>query len=240
MFTPFAFIQNQSPLPLDGLVGWWDSYLSVVEEDAGLPVKWYSVNDYQILEGTANSYPYRVEASDSSYFTTELDEYLTTTFSLPSSTSPFTIMMWAYTDQLASAEGFFQFGDGNTNTNIQIFTSNNRWQWQINTGNTQRGGGDSGNTISANTWYQVTMTFDGTTVNGYINDVLEETGALGGGFTYNVPGNSNLNLFYIDRASFPDYDGNNSRIANLAIWDNALDLTTISSIFDFYKSRFGY
>ena len=174
MFTPFAFINTQSPLPLNGLVAWWDSYLSVVEEDAGLPVKWYSVNDYRILEGTDNGYPYRVEASDSSYFTTDLDEYLTNSFSLPSSTSPFTIMMWAYADQLVGPEGFLQLGDANNNTNIQIFTNNSRWQWQINTGNTQRGGGDSTNTISANTYYQVTMTFDGTTVNGYINDTLED------------------------------------------------------------------
>ena len=149
-------------------------------------------------------------------------------------------MMWAYADQLAAAEGFLQLGDANNNTNIQIYTANNRWQYGIFTGNTQRGGGDSDNTISANTWYQVTMTFDGTTVNGYINDTLEETGALGGGFTYNVPTPSNLNVFYVDRASFPDYDGNNSKIANLVIWDNALDLATITSIFDFYKSRFGY
>jgi len=203
------------------------------------PPKWYDRISSYLLNGTADTNPSWVSNGGGSYFTTVLNNYLSTTFSLPSSTSPYTFMLWVYVDSLVN-EGIFQFGSANANTNIQMYTTNNRITWAVLTGNTSRGGGDSTTLISTNTWYQVTMTFDGSNINGYINNALEDSSVLDTGFTYNLPTSSPLNLFYIDRASFPDYYGNNSRIASLRVWDYALDLKTITEIFNYYKGNFGY
>jgi hypothetical protein len=231
LFPPYWYVNEYAD---------WDASLtSKIEIEAGVPIKWYDRVSNVLLDGTDDANPTWVSSGLGSYFTTELNEYLTTTFSLPSSTSPYTFMLWVYPDSM-STEGIFQFGSGNTNTNLQIYTANNRFQWVVATGNTSRGGGDSTNIFSTNTWYQITMTFDGSNIKGYVNNALEDSSVLDTGFTYNLPTSSPLNLFYVNRASFPDYYGNTSRIASLRVWDYALDLQTVTEIFNFYKGRFGY
>ena len=87
-------------------------------------------------------------------------------------------------------------------------------------------------TLTANNWYHIVGTYDGTTVKLYVNDTM----VLSANYT-GTPSSSQGGIRLMRRWDLADYWG--GRLATVDIYDIALDSTKISSIWNSTKSRFG-
>jgi hypothetical protein len=91
----------------------------------------------------------------------------------------------------------------------------------------------AGYTLTANTWYYIVGTYDGSDVKLYVNDTLIQT------FNTTTPSfSSNGGIRLMRRWDLDDYwDG---YLSTVGIYDKALNAGQISSIFNDTKSRYGY
>jgi hypothetical protein len=91
----------------------------------------------------------------------------------------------------------------------------------------------AGYTLTANTWYYIVGTYDGTAVKLYVNDTLIQT------LNTTTPSfSSNGGIRLMRRWDLGDYwDG---YLSTVAIYDNALTQSQITTNWDDTKSRFGY
>ena len=91
----------------------------------------------------------------------------------------------------------------------------------------------AGYTLTANTWYYIVGTYDGTAVKLYVNNALIQT------FNTTTPSfSSNGGIRLMRRWDLGDYwDG---YLSTVAIYDNALTQSQITTNWDDTKSRFGY
>jgi len=97
------------------------------------------------------------------------------------------------------------------------------------------GANDQDYTFSTNTWYNMTMTYDGSNMKIYVNATLEKTATVTG----NIENNSNIvQAGYLDGSFGVDtLDGS---LSILNIYNYALTSSEVTSNFDAVKSRFGY
>lgn len=93
-------------------------------------------------------------------------------------------------------------------------------------GSNQNGFQQSSNTMSTNTWYLLTGTYDGTNVKLYINDSLIGTTPMTGNI---YSGSSHLNIGNIGDYNVDFWSGN---IDEVGIWSRALSLTEISQLYN--------
>jgi hypothetical protein len=88
-----------------------------------------------------------------------------------------------------------------------------------------------GHNLTPNNWYHIVGTYDGTYLKLYVNNSLVESNAYSG-----TPISSNAGIRLMRRWDNPDYwDG---LLATVDIYDDALNSSQISSLFNRRKSRF--
>ena len=89
-----------------------------------------------------------------------------------------------------------------------------------------------GYSLTSGNWYYIVGTYDGTTINLYVNNTLVDstnyTGSLG---------SSGAGIRLMRRWDLGDYWG--GKLATVDIYDQALNSTQVSSIWNLTKSRFG-
>ena len=90
-----------------------------------------------------------------------------------------------------------------------------------------------GYSLTSNNWYYIVGTYDGTDVKLYVNNTLVDV--------YNSPGGNPISsqggIRLMRRWDLPDYWG--GYLAKVDIYDRAISSTSISSIWNGTKSRFG-
>jgi hypothetical protein len=87
-------------------------------------------------------------------------------------------------------------------------------------------------TLTQNNWYYIVGTYDGTTLKMYVNNSLVASSNYTGSL---ISSGSGIRL--MRRWDLPDYWG--GRLATVDIYDQAIDSTKVSSIWNSTKSRFG-
>lgn len=147
-----------------------------------------------------------------------------------------TVSVWVnYTTQ------GFAFSDYNPNTGLNgiliLKDSTSRGYLCTNTGNVKVGT----TTISTNTWYYTTFSFDATSMAFYLNGALISTTPIANQGTVTTP-YSVLNG--VNRTtlgdSYPSSFPLNGKIAQLKIYENKLSDAQILTDFNEFKSRYGY
>jgi hypothetical protein len=137
--------------------------------------------------------------------------------------TPFTLMAWTKTSTAAG----WQTVVGTAGTYRQIGFSGTTFYWGGNAG-----AGNSlvsGGVVTANIWYHLAFTFDGTTGYGYLN-TIQTTGSIGsnGG----TIGNSIL-------SSYGAGEYLNGNISNVQIYNRALSAAEIDQNFQATRDRYG-
>ena len=89
-----------------------------------------------------------------------------------------------------------------------------------------------GHSLTPNNWYHIVGTYDGTTLNLYVNNVLVDTTNYTGN-----PVSSQGGIRLMTRWDLPDYWG--GRLATVDIYDKALSNSQVTSKWNLTKSRFG-
>jgi hypothetical protein len=89
-----------------------------------------------------------------------------------------------------------------------------------------------GYSLTPNNWYHIVGTYDGTTLNLYVNNVLVDTTNYTGN-----PVSSQGGIRLMTRWDLPDYWG--GRLATVDIYDKALSNSQVTSKWNLTKSRFG-
>ena len=94
---------------------------------------------------------------------------------------------------------------------------------------------DNGYTLTAGNWYYIVGTYDGNTLNLYVNNSLVESTS---GLVY-TPQSSNSGIFLMSRWDNTPTELWGGYLATVDIYDQALDSTKVTSIWNSTKSRFG-
>jgi hypothetical protein len=87
-------------------------------------------------------------------------------------------------------------------------------------------------TLTSNNWYYIVGTYDGNTLKMYVNNSLVASDNYTG-----IPISSGGGIRLMRRWDLPEYWG--GRLATVDIYDQALDSTKVTSIWNSTKSRFG-
>ena len=147
-----------------------------------------------------------------------------------------TVSVWVnYTNQ------GFAFSDYNPSTGLNgvliLKDSTTRGFLCTNTGNARVGA----TTISTNTWYYTTFSFDSTSMAFYLNGVLISTTPVVNQGTVNPPYSvlNGVNRTILGD-SYPSAFPLNGKIAQLKIYENKLSDAEVLTDFNEFKSRYGY
>ena len=93
----------------------------------------------------------------------------------------------------------------------------------------------SNSSVNLNQWTHVVVTFNGSTINWYINSIIDKSLSQGG--TITPERNGDLN---IGRELFENYGrGMNGRISNAKIYNRALSAAEVSQNFNALRGRYG-
>ena len=135
-------------------------------------------------------------------------------------TSAMTISMWfkrdgTSTDRLASRN------DGGSNINWQLYIYSNNINMDYNIGSNRNIAGST--TLSADTWFHVVFTHDGTNQVLYINGSSDATGSHSGSIN-----NGDVSLF-LGRRTTGYFNG---KIGQTALWNKGLSATEVSAIYN--------
>ena len=147
-----------------------------------------------------------------------------------------------------SIEAWHYYDGTNTSSGPNIFTEYQYGGGTINLGLGCGGGGDTDlqawwygpgfqatdpYTLTPGAWYQIVGTFDGTTLNLYVNNTLVETAVRPPGGAANPA----IGYGLMTRWDPGGFWGGGLAIVN--IYDSALTDVEIAQNFDYYRSRFG-
>lgn len=94
---------------------------------------------------------------------------------------------------------------------------------------------NNGYTLTPGNWYYIVGTYDGNTLNLYVNNTLVESTS---GLVY-TPQSSNAGIFLMSRWDNAPNELWGGYLSTVGIYDNALSQGQITSIFDSTKSRYG-
>ena len=149
--------------------------------------------------------------------------------------SAWTIEVWHYYDGTNSPSGpniFTEFPYGGGTINLGLGSTNNASDLQT----WWYGGGFQTTdpyTLTPGNWYQIVGTFDGTTLNLYVNNTVVQT-------TNRPPGgaaNPGIGYGLMTRWDPGGFWG--GRLAIVNVYDSALTGTEVTQNFNHYRSRFG-
>ena len=137
--------------------------------------------------------------------------------------SNFAFSMWYNSTSTAATRGIFEIsgGSGSSSPSILLQINGTTIRYLVNNGWRMT------SSISTNTWYNMSLTYDGTTWKSYINGVLANSyvgGQYGGGSLYIGSGYGGV------------YNGN---IPQFATYNRALSQAEITANFNALKSRYG-
>jgi hypothetical protein len=118
---------------------------------------------------------------------------------------------------------------GNPDINFPFINGSNDFVFLVTSGTTLR----TTSPITNNTWYNVTITIQGTNHEMYLNGVSEDSTTTGGSFNPDVTKN-----LYIGRATPPDPFFSNSNISSVKIYNRALTQSEITQNYNTQKYRF--
>ena len=161
-------------------------------------------------------------------------QYASSTTSLTSSLSTWTVEAWHYytgtnsggnpcivTEVFPGSTSKINYSLGsNSTTNLQSGFFDGSWRVT------------SPYTLTANTWYQIVGTYDGTTNKLYVNNSLVQSASYAG-----TPTRSQGGIRLMRRWDTTDYWG--GRLAIVNIYNSALNSTQIIQNYNARKSRFG-
>jgi len=171
-----------------------------------------------------------VAASSQYGFATSFDSVLTT----------YTIEVWHKFDGTLTGAAPVLFGEGRgTYSNFMMGTTGGRTsplkiQGGFWNGAWQQGTTDPGDYFQpSNGWYQFLLTYDGSNIKFYANNILQLT-KTPSNFTISKSG---LGLNIMRRQDVANYWGGGVSI--IRVYDTALDSTQVAQNYDAQKSRFG-
>jgi len=100
---------------------------------------------------------------------------------------------------------------------------------------------DSGTALSYNTWYHMVITYNGTTLKGYINGSEVSSASV----TYDSPADDPTGAQYFlfgasDITNMGDGTYFNGRMGEIRLYSSALSPTEVADNYNFTKSRYGY
>ena len=161
-------------------------------------------------------------------------QYAASSTSLTSSLTTWTVEVWHYytgtnsgglpcivTETFPGSTSQINFSIGtNTSGNLQSGFYNGGWQVTPSY------------TLTANAWYQIVGTYDGTTNKLYVNNSLVQSTNYTG-----TPATSQGGIRLMRRWDLANYWG--GRLSVVRIYNNALNTTQISQNFNAQRSRFG-
>jgi hypothetical protein len=147
-------------------------------------------------------------------------------YSLGNGTGPYTINMWVYVTDLSTAQSLLNFwngsGGGNNDSTHLIYETSHQFDFQ-------RGYGASetvlyaSTTVAANTWYMVTITYDGSTKTIYVDGS-------------NVGSQSDTNSAVTASQGYLGMEQNNFYFSGyedeVGIWSRALTSTEVSNLYN--------
>ncbi len=166
------------------------------------------------------------------------NDYMTLPLGFLSQITNTTLNFWFYWSDNQSWSRVFDFGTG-TNINM-FFTPKNgssatpRFGITIN-GSVAEQSVTSPSALSLNTWYNYTITLNGSVSRMYRNGIFEATNT-NTTLTPNSLGNTNQNYFGRSQYADPYYQG---RISNFCIYNRVLTDNEILQNYNAQKSRFG-
>ena len=143
--------------------------------------------------------------------------------------SSWSVTSFFNSDTVASGKGVITGKGGGTGASATYATFRNGSNLNVRL----RGGTvTTVSTISANTWYEVTVTWDGSTAKAYLNGVFATNLAVGtaavqaSNFTIGAT-NGGLNTYF---------DG---KVSLALVYNRALTASEVTENFDFFKGRYG-
>lgn len=148
----------------------------------------------------------------------------------------FSVNMWMSFDTTSGVRDPWSAGINTPSGNAPFFSINYLGPGILNNGfNYGVSYGQSG-TLTTNTWYMVTTTYDGTNGKLYINGALVDTESQSGGTWASGSFCIGQNLNSSGNPGGEAFDG---KVAIIDVWDTTLTSGEISTIFTNEQSRFG-
>ena len=137
-----------------------------------------------------------------------------------------TIQFWVYISGSQTSVGVFQMADGLNSANPWLLLqrqNDTTIRWYVN------GSYRITNTITTNTWYNLAISYDGTTVKFFTNGVQESTTYVGG-----LGGNGGASTYLAN-----GFNGNlNGRMPHILAYTTDLTQSQLQQNFDAIKSRY--
>ena len=212
--------------------GYWTSYLTPI---LSLDAANYTSGDWVDSVGGKSFVLYNSptwSANNGGYFTfnSSLSQYAKSSTSLPS-LSNWSVGVWHYytgteiggapcivTETYVGGGINYSLGNNNGGFSSGFFDGG----WRVT----------DGYSLTPNNWYYIVGTYDGTTINLYVNNVLVDSVNYVG-----TSVSSSAGIRLMTRWDLADYWG--GRLATVDIYDKALNSAQVTSIWNLTKSRFG-
>ena len=216
-----------------GMVLYLDSGVSASYPGTG--TTWYDISGYG-NDGTLHGVTYSGGTAAAFTFNGTSSDYVdfASVNSIPIGNQPYTVSVWFNSNEIPSSRGFI--GWGNFGTTNQV----NAWRLLNSGGNPGFVHYWWGNDLayvtpmSAGTWYNGLVTFDGTTRSIWINNTLVVSDTPTG---HNVPYATNLKIGVTAASLNEWFDG---KIAQVVIYQRGATNSEIGMIWNSGKDRFGY
>jgi hypothetical protein len=224
--------------------GYWNSYITpVLYLDAGNPTSYPGTGttwtdliggkQFNLINGPS----YDAANGGKIYFNPASGQYANSSTSLPSLTQ-WSVSAWHYytgentgTSPCIVSEvftgGYINYILGNgSDTSPDLQTGFWAPGWILT---------NNGYTLTPNNWYYIVGTYDGNTLNLYVNNNLVESSS---GLVY-TPQSSNDGIYLMSRWDNVPNELWGGYLSTVGIYDNALSQGQITSIFNSTKSRYG-
>ena len=150
-------------------------------------------------------------------------------YSLFSGTKSYTLNIWVYINSLNTYCLFFCSPGASYSglyKTVALQVSNNKFRFFRCNGSSQDVLSDFGS-ISTSSWCMVTITYDGSTIKGYVNKTLE--GSLSSSLTATTPTFGNIGVW---PESGSNYYWLNGKIDEVGIWSRALTSGEITKLYN--------
>jgi hypothetical protein len=217
--------------------GFWNSYVvPILSLDAGNPLSYPGTGNIwtDTISGRTftlfNNPSYGMGFGGILGFNAASAQYAQCNTSLPN-LSTWTVGVWHYYDGSETSGapcivtetfigGGINYSLGNNNGPFSVGFFNGGWQVT------------DGYSLTPNNWYFIVGTYDGSTINLYVNNTLvDSTNYVG------TPTSSGAGIRLMERWDLADYWG--GYLATVQIYDKALNQSQVTSYFNSTKSRFG-
>ncbi len=146
---------------------------------------------------------------------------------LDSTTGEISVSLWVNFDSIASQESIIRKGFDGSNLPYSIYKSNTELSFGFYDGSWHQADYNTG-TLSASTWYNLVLTYDGSTIRGYVNGVSVANETYSG----SIPTSTrNLYLGSYDNEGTPSnfFSG---KIDEVGLWERDLIISEVTQLYN--------